>query len=119
MPLKMERLSRNRAAVALAVFSFIMIAAMAAIFMWEPESPVSPRKRGVIGVIEIQGVIEDTEYAGTLSAAVRSMCSLNMSAASGPHMASAVSFTIWMYSFSPSPLKVSTIMKWAASLILR
>ena len=71
MPLKMERLNRNRAAVALAVFSFIMIAAMAAIFMWEPESPVSPRKRGVIGVIEIQGVIEDTEYAGTLSAAVR------------------------------------------------
>jgi len=72
MPVKsMERINRNRAAVALAVFSFIMIAAMAAIFMWEPEYPVAANKKGVIGVIEIQGVIEDTEYAGILSAAVR------------------------------------------------
>ena len=71
MAVKMERLNRNRAAVALAVFSFVMIAAMAAIFMWEPDSPVAPKKRGVIGVIEIQGVIEDAEYAGILSAAVR------------------------------------------------
>jgi len=67
----MERINRNRAAVALAVFSFVMIAAMAVIFMWEPASPITSRKRGVIGVIEIQGVIEDTEYAGILSAAVR------------------------------------------------
>jgi protease-4 len=67
----MERINRNRAAVALAVFSFIMIAAMAVIFMWEPTSPITSRKKGVIGVIEIQGVIEDTEYAGILSAAVR------------------------------------------------
>lgn len=71
MALKMERLNKNRAAVALAVFSVIMIAAMAAIFMWEPDSPVAPKKRGVIGVIEIRGVIQDAEYAGILSAAVR------------------------------------------------
>ena len=66
----MERINRNRAAVALAVFSFVMIAAMAVIFMWEPGSPVTVNKKGIIGVIEIQGVIEDTEYAGILSAAV-------------------------------------------------
>jgi len=33
-------------------------------------------------------------------------------------MAFAVSFTIWMYSLSPSPLKVSTYMKRASTLIL-
>ncbi len=66
----MERINRNRTAVALAVFSFIMIASIAVIFMWEPGSPVAIKKKGIIGVIEIQGVIEDTEYAGILSAAV-------------------------------------------------
>jgi protease-4 len=66
----MEQINRNRTAVVLAIFSFIVIAAIAVVFMWEPDSPVTVKKKGTIGVIEIQGVIEDTEYAGILSAAV-------------------------------------------------
>ena len=67
----MEKITKNRAAVALAVFSLLMIVSLATIYFWEPDSGgVVVGKKGTIGVIEIQGAIEDSEYANILSQAV-------------------------------------------------
>ncbi len=68
----MERLTRNKATVALAAFSIIMIISIAVIYLWEPKGPsIVGGKKGIIGVIEIQGVLEDSEYVNTLSAAIQ------------------------------------------------
>jgi ClpP class serine protease len=66
----MYKITRNKAALALVLFSLIMIVSMVGIYFWEPGSGGAIGKKGIIGVIQIQGAIEDPNYANTLSAAV-------------------------------------------------
>ncbi|MCW4049849.1 MAG: S49 family peptidase [Candidatus Bathyarchaeota archaeon] len=68
----MEKVKSNKGTVAFALISVIMIVSMASLYFWEPESNIIlTTKKGIIGVIEIHGVIEDSEYASILSAAVQ------------------------------------------------
>jgi protease-4 len=48
----------------------IMIGALVVVYLIEPDSPVVPIRKGIIGVIEINGVIDTYEYTNLLSAAV-------------------------------------------------
>jgi protease-4 len=54
----------------MAVIIVIMIAGFIGIYLWEPEEPIVFTKTGIIGVIEIFGVIDDTNYAYIVSQAV-------------------------------------------------
>jgi ClpP class serine protease len=60
----------NRTHVLMMVIIVIMIAAILGLYFWEPEDNVSFTRRGTIGVIEVYGVIDDTDKAYVLSSAV-------------------------------------------------
>jgi protease-4 len=48
-----------------------MIVGFIGIYLWEPEEPIVFTKKDIIGVVEIFGVIDDTNYAYVLSQAVK------------------------------------------------
>ena len=60
----------NRTQIAMAVIIIIMIAGFIGIYIWKPEEPIVFTKTNIIGVVEIFGVIDDTNYAYVLSQAV-------------------------------------------------
>jgi protease-4 len=55
----------------MATIIVIMIAGFIGIYLWEPEEPIKFTKSGIIGIIEIFGVIDDNDYAYVLSQAVQ------------------------------------------------
>jgi len=69
----MEKITGNRSQVILTLIVIVMIAALASIYFWEPETENGfiPSTKGTIGVIEIYGVLDDTNYAYLLSQAVQ------------------------------------------------
>jgi protease-4 len=69
----MEKITGNRSQVILTLIVIVMIAALASIYFWEPntENGFIPSTKGTIGVIEVYGVLDDTNYAYLLSQAVQ------------------------------------------------
>lgn len=69
----MEKIKSNRGTVALAAFSIIMILGMAFIYLWEPNDglPGTSIRRGTVGVIAVEGVIDETQQARLLLDAIR------------------------------------------------
>jgi ClpP class serine protease len=68
----MDRIKRSKATVALVIFSLLMIIGMIGIYYWEPgETSVVAPKRGTIGIIDVQGAIEDPEYTEVLLKSIK------------------------------------------------
>ena len=68
----MESIKGNRRTLALAAFIVIMILGMGLIYLWEADDgAVVGLKRGTVGVIAVEGVIEETEQAMVLLDAIR------------------------------------------------
>ena len=69
----MEKITGNRSQVILTLIVIVMIAALASIYFWEPETENGfiPSTKGTIGVIEVYGVLDETNYAYLLSQAVQ------------------------------------------------
>ncbi len=70
----MENIKGNRTQVILLLIVFVMIAALGSIYLWGPETDngfINSSIKGTIGVIEIYGVLDDTNYAYLLSQAVQ------------------------------------------------
>jgi protease-4 len=54
----------------MAIIIIFMVAGFIGIYLWEPEEPVIFTKSDIIGVVEIFGVIDDTDHAYVLSKAI-------------------------------------------------
>lgn len=69
----MENVSSNRSHLTLGAIVLVMIAAMVAIYFWEPDDGLGiiTTSTGTIGVIEVYGVLDDTYYAYLLSEAIQ------------------------------------------------
>lgn len=69
----MEKITGNRSQGILALIVIVMIAALASLYFWEPvtENGFISSVKGTIGVIEVYGVLDDTNYAYLLSQAVQ------------------------------------------------
>ncbi len=65
-----ERNTGNRTQTAMTIIIIIMVSGVIGLYFWEPVDNISFSKRGTIGVIEIYGVIDDSDYAYILSSAV-------------------------------------------------
>ena len=69
----LEKIKGNRGTMALAAFSIIMIIGMAFIYFWEPDDGINVTgvRRGTVGVIAVEGVIEEAQQARLLLDAIR------------------------------------------------
>jgi ClpP class serine protease len=69
----LEKIKGNRGTLALAAFSLIMIMGMAFIYFWEPNDGVNVTglKRGSVGVISVEGVIEKADQTKVMLNAIQ------------------------------------------------
>lgn len=66
----MEKIEKNKIPQSLVIAFFVIIIGFAALTFWDPDSPGVSESAGIIGIIEVQGVLEDSSYANILSAAI-------------------------------------------------
>ncbi|TRO54567.1 DUF4350 domain-containing protein [Candidatus Bathyarchaeota archaeon] len=62
--------NRNRVQTALALIVIIMVSGLIGLYFWEPEENIGFTKSGIIGIIEVYGVIDASETSYMLSQAV-------------------------------------------------
>ena len=65
-----EKGNWNRTQITMAAIIIIMVAGFIGLYLWEPDENITFTKRGTIGVIEVYGVIDETDEAYILSSAV-------------------------------------------------
>ncbi len=61
----------NRTQTTMALIIIIMVSGFLGLWFWEPTENISFTQHGTIGVIEISGVLDDSNYAHILSSAVQ------------------------------------------------
>jgi protease-4 len=61
----------NRTQTTMAIIIIIMVAGFLSLWFWQPDENISFTTRGTIGVIEVSGVMDDSNYAHILSSAVQ------------------------------------------------
>ncbi len=69
----MEREGGNRGQLILGLIVVVMIAALGAIYFWEPDDGLGiiQTSTGTVGIIEVYGVLDDSYYAYLLSSAIQ------------------------------------------------
>jgi protease-4 len=54
----------------MAIIIVVMVSGLVWVYFWEPEEIISPKEEGTIGIIEIYGVVDESETAYILSQAI-------------------------------------------------